>query len=581
MSAPKPLRMARDLVTSRVGLFDRQAWSYFWKYYRSRRPQVALYAVIASAQSLLVLPVLYLIRYSFDEAIPNGDIVLLAWAGAGIVLTRLFHSGISLLSREYILRIMKGAIFEMRQDLVAKLYQLSREYYGRADADRIHARLVQDTERVDQMSDALMSRVIPSLITCVALIIVLIFINWWLVLLAAPVLFVVGFSTRLTSKYVKRRVYVFQRAFEAFSKGMLFVLRQMDLTRIQAFEDHETERQNQQLDDLRGTAKRMAMGYAIHNQIQSNIVGFGGIIVLVAGGTAIANGTMTLGAFLAFYVAAGLLNGAAGTAINGLPPIITGNESLVTLRNLINDGPPEPYSGSRRIGFEGNIAVENVTFSYGEHRVLSDVSFDITRGDRVAIVGPNGAGKSTILSLVLGFYRPTAGRLLADGVPYEELDVHALRRAIGVVMQRPTLFSGTVMENVTYGWPDISRDEVIEATKGAFAQDLIESLPDGYDTQVGDRGVLLSGGECQRLAIARALLGNPKLLILDEPTNHLDTDAIEQLMGGLVDHPARPAILIISHDPNVVRFAETVYQLEGGTLTPAGAPMASPALQAT
>lgn len=581
MSAPEPSRKTGDSVASRFGLFDKQAWAYFWKYYRSRRPQVFLYAIIASAQSVLVLPVLYLIRYSFDEAIPNGEILLLTYAGAGIVVTRLLHSGISLLSRNYILRIMKGAVFEMRQDLVAKLYGLSHEYFGRADADRIHARLVQDTERVDQMSDALMSRVVPSVITCVALIVVLLFINWWLVLLAAPVLMLVGFSTRLTGKYVKRRVYVFQRAFEAFSKGMLFVLRQMDLTRIQAFEEQETQRQNQQLDHLRGTSKRMAMGYAIHNQIQSNVVGIGGIIVLVAGGTAIANGTMTIGAFLAFYVAAGLLNGAASTAINGLPPIITGNESLVTLRTLMNEGPAEPYKGSRRGSFEGNVTVENVTFGYGDHQVLSGVNFNVARGDRVAIVGPNGAGKSTILSLILGLYRPTSGRLLADGIPYEELDIHALRRAIGVVMQRPTMFSGTVWENVTYGWPDIGRDKVIEATKGAFAQGLIEALPDGYDTQVGERGVLLSGGECQRLAIARALLGNPTLLILDEPTNHLDAEAIEQLMSGLLDHPSRPAILIISHDPNAVRFAETVYQLESGVLIPADAPPASPALLAT
>lgn len=580
MSALKPSVVARGLAAASVGLFDRQAWSYFWSYYRSRRPQVAFYAVVASAQSLLVLPVLYLIRYSFDDAIPNNEIALLAWAGAGIVLTRLFHSGISLWSRNYILGVMKNATLDMRQDLVGKLYELSRDYYGRADADRIHARLVQDTERVDNMSDALMSRVMPSLITCVALVVVLIFINWWLVLLAAPVLLMVGFSTRLTGKYVKRRVYVFQRAFEAFSKGMLFVLRQMDLTRIQAFEDQEAERQNQQLDDLRGTAKRMAMGYAIHNQIQSNVVGIGGIIVLVAGGTAIANGTMTLGAFLAFYVAAGLLNGAINTVISGLPQIITGNESLVTLRTLMNDGPPEPYGGARRIGFQGNIAVQNVTFSYGEHRVLSDVSFEIARGDRVAIVGPNGAGKSTIMSLILGFYRPDHGCLLADGIAYDELDIRALRRAIGVVMQRPTLFSGTVMENVTYGWPDIDRDKVVEATRSAFASDLIASLPQGYDTQVGDRGVLLSGGECQRLAIARALLGDPGLLILDEPTNHLDAEAIDQLMGGLVDHPSRPAILIISHDPNVVRFADTVYRLEDGLFGRLDTAAFSPALQA-
>ena len=136
-----------------------------------------------------------------------------------------------------------------------------------------------------------------------------------------------------------------------------------------------------------------------------------------------------------------------------------------------------------------------------------------------------------------------------------------------IVMQNPTLFSGTVIENIAYGSRGVGRTEIIAAARRALATDFIESLPNGYDTEIGEGGVRLSGGECQRLAIARALVGSPRLLILDEPTNHLDQEAVNRLMASLVDDPERPAILTVSHDPEVVRFADTVFRLERGRLS--------------
>jgi ABC-type multidrug transport system fused ATPase/permease subunit len=141
-------------------------------------------------------------------------------------------------------------------------------------------------------------------------------------------------------------------------------------------------------------------------------------------------------------------------------------------------------------------------------------------------------------------------------------------------MQHLTFFSGTVFENISYGCRDASREEVIEASKRALADDFIRDLPRGYDTEIGGGGMRLSGGEYQRLAIARALVGRPKLLILDEPTNHLDAETVDRLMNALVNGPDRPALLTISHDPMVVRFADAVYHLEEGILSPQGSPIA-------
>jgi ATP-binding cassette, subfamily B, bacterial len=302
--------------------------------------------------------------------------------------------------------------------------------------------------------------------------------------------------------------------------------------------------------------------------VQANVTGLAGLVVLIAGGTAIAQHAMTLGGFLAFYMAAGMLNGFVERIGNALPDLITGNESLLTLSRLRASGPAEPYAGTSRISFQGRIALSRVGFGYDGHDVMRDVSLEIEPGDNIAIVGPNGAGKTTILLLIAGFCRPRSGIVLADDVPYDQLDLPALRRDVGVVMQRPSLFAGTIAENIGYGHTGISRDDIEAASRLALAHEFIVALPHGYDTEIGEDGARLSGGEIQRLAIAHALVGRPRLLILDEPTNHIDADTVTRLMRGLVEHPGRPAIVTISHDDDVVRWANAVYRLDGGVLTP-------------
>ncbi|MFC1488445.1 ATP-binding cassette domain-containing protein [Thermodesulfobacteriota bacterium] len=182
----------------------------------------------------------------------------------------------------------------------------------------------------------------------------------------------------------------------------------------------------------------------------------------------------------------------------------------------------------------------------------------------VALVGPNGAGKSTIVNLILGFYRPQEGGLFADDCPYVNMDIVHFRRQIGVVTQDPIIFSGTVLENITYGSPEANTDQVVRAAELAVAHEFILRLPEGYDTFVGGRGVLLSGGQRQRIAVARALLRRPQLLILDEPTHHLDKTGVYELMGNLKRLEQVPSILIISHDVDILDAADQSYYLKEG-----------------
>jgi ABC-type multidrug transport system fused ATPase/permease subunit len=183
-------------------------------------------------------------------------------------------------------------------------------------------------------------------------------------------------------------------------------------------------------------------------------------------------------------------------------------------------------------------------------------------------MGPNGTGKSTIVHLIMGFYRPQEGRILADDHPYDNLDIISLRKHIGVVLQDPVTFSGTIRDNITYGNPDASETDVEKACELAVALDFIKGLPQGFYTPVGEGGVLLSGGQRQRIVIARALLRKPKLLILDEPTNHLDEPTITRLLDNLKKLEESPAILIVTQDINISHEAHVIYFLdEKGRIT--------------
>ncbi|MEJ2010060.1 MAG: ABC transporter ATP-binding protein [Acidobacteriota bacterium] len=561
------MNKSRDQESKR-SFFDPAAWRYFIEFYRGQHKRLALSAIISAAQSLVIVPTLLLVRYVFDVAIPQENIRLIVLIGIGIFLFRLMNSAVSLWVKSVNISIIKSSIFDLREDLLNRIYSFSRTAHTRLDQKTTHARIVQDTERLSNMSNALISRLIPALFTSLALCVVLLFLNWFLFLIMISLFPLLFLANRHTGKLVKERVFRFQRTFEGFSKGMLFVLRHMDLTRVQTAEEQEISRQTGTLADLRTRSGKMDFIYAVHGNVQSILTGLSGIIILVVGGITVANKSITLGEFISFYVAAGYLNGYVKTITTSIADVIAGNESIVTLHQLAATDNVQPYEGKKRFPFKGFLSLASVSFRYENQAVLENVSLSLHPHSRVAIIGANGAGKSTMTHLIMGFYAPLAGRLYADEVPYEEVDISHLRKQIGVVMQDPALFSGTILENISYGMQEADRQKITRAATLAMADDFIRKLPDGYDTHVGEDGVLLSGGERQRLSLARALLRCPKLLILDEPTNHLDRAAVGQLMENLDDLDDRPAILMISHDMNVVSHADEVYRLERGMLKP-------------
>jgi ATP-binding cassette, subfamily B, bacterial len=538
-----------------MGFFSGQFGKIFWTTFA------------AAGQTLIIIPSLLLVKYAFDIVIPDRNTGLLITIGVGIFLLRIVNGWIAVVLRRYHIRIINGAVYALRDDLIRKLYRFTHLFYTNADLRILHVRIVQDTERLGHLGTAIISRLFPSVIISLGLLIVCFILNWYLLLTILALFPLLIVANRMMGRKIRTRVVIFQRAFEEFSKGVQFLLKYMPLTTIQSAQPQEIARHRAILTDLQQKTGRMADIFALNLQVQEILTGLSAIIIIIVGGIAVATQSMSIGDFLSFYLAALFLNKHINTITGAVPDIISGNVSLNTLHTLASDEQEYQHMGDRVIDFDGEIRMDQVSFSYGEKEILHEINLHIMPGERVAIIGPNGTGKTTILNLITGLIIPDTGHIEASGHPYKTIRIDALRQRIGVVTQQPLLFPGTIADNIAYGDEIADMDRVVAAAMLACADGFIDALPEVYHTQVGDEGVLLSGGERQRIAIARALYRRPAMLILDEPTNHLDSNAVGVIMENLKLLDTNPSVLMISHEKSVFQFADRILQLGGGQLT--------------
>ncbi len=541
-------------------------WRFYRRFYFNSFSGLGLSIALSIVQSLLVLLIAYLIRHLLDNVLPEEDLNLLFLMGAGIVLLYFTNSAVALGGRYWVLKSVRSGTQRLRTELLKKYYSLSRSVYCRLDMGIVHARLVEDTAWLNTMTDALIAKLFPSTIICVTLATLLIFLNHMLFLIIFSVTPILMLTNSLVNKRLGGCRDEYRRADHLFSKGMLFALQMIDLTKIQTAETFETKRQAENIQRLSQTGTSFFWLQAVYHEVQGSIVTTSGILILLVGGWSVSRGTMTIGELLSFYVVVGLLSKYLNVIWTSIPHIVSGQRSLTSLYEFLEKSDIPVYSGRKRIPFGGEITFKKVSFNYGNRSVLEEIDLEISPNTTVAFFGPNGAGKTTIAYLIMGLYRPLSGRVLADGHSYDELDIMHLRSQMSMVTQDPTFFHGTLIENISYGCPDAHIDDVVRAARLAAAHDFIQELPQGYRTTVGDKGVLLSGGQRQRVALARALLRRPRLLLLDEPTNHLDLDAVRQLMGNLKTIDFRPSVLIITHDRDVLREADHIYQLDKGRI---------------
>jgi ABC-type bacteriocin/lantibiotic exporter with double-glycine peptidase domain len=520
---------------------------------------VVFFSVLLSG---LLIPVTFLVKVIFDQAIPQSDVSLLLKLTIALIALMTCNGILSIYTRATILRYTKDAVSGIRNSLSEKLLRMSHASYQQADLSRIHKILVYDTEKLDNFANAIFSVLIPSacISFCLAIILAVLNVQMSLLLLAiAPfIILLTEFLRRASKKSLSR----FQASFENFHRKSLFLLEFNKLIKVSSTQKNEAALHKNIVNELSDSSLRMAIGFIKMSNYQEVVFSVSSIILLAWGGYTVMQGNMTIGTLMSYYFCLFLLKRYLNMIGSALPSVLEGSDSWQQCTRLLTEQRDETYTGTAQPVFDGSIECRNVTFAFGELPLFQNFNLALRPGETTLVIGPNGSGKSTLVNLILGLYKPYQGDLYANDLAYSQWDIQFLRSKIAVVLQEDTTFQGTILENITYGIPKADTASIHEALQCSGLHEFIESLPDGLHTLIGEKGTSLSGGQRQKIAIARCFLAKASLIILDEPTNHLDEHAVEQIAASLKKQKHTPSVLIITHTERLRSLSDQVIELK-------------------
>ncbi|MBD1879923.1 ABC transporter ATP-binding protein [Coleofasciculus sp. FACHB-T130] len=470
--------------------------------------------------------------------------------------------------------LSKSLVNDIRKEGIQLLLDVDIEFYAKTKVGDIINRLGQEVSRTAG-SIRVLIRLFITVVTILVFVWILLLISWQLTLASTVLLILVTLPNQFYINRSKKFGKAVSRASKAYSSAQLEVLTGIRLIKSVSNEEQEFQRLNKLIKEreqaeLQSQANSAAIGPI--NEVSGIIV----VLAIVLLGRALFLQQLeSLSAVLLTYLVVlfrllpfvSQLNSARGEFANSVPSV------EVVTDFLRRDNKPLMVSGGvPYTGFKDEIRFEGVSFAYAgsDDLVLNKIDLWIPKGKTLALVGASGAGKSTLVDLLPRFYDPTEGRITMDGRNMKEFDMHSLRKAMGIVSQDTFLFNDSVRNNIAYAWEKVTEEEVVEAAKRANAYEFIVNLPQGFDTTIGDRGVLLSGGQRQRIAIARALLRNPEILILDEATSALDTVS-ERLVQQAIEELCRDrTTVVIAHRLSTVQKADQIAVMEKGRVVELG-----------
>jgi ATP-binding cassette subfamily B protein len=495
---------------------------------------------------------------------------------AGLLVLIALVKGVFLYAQRWILiGISREIEFDLRNDLFKKLELQDADFYQRYRTGDVMARMTNDLNAVRNMLGPALMYSANTVFFTVGALYYLLHISPWLTLVAfAPMpvasVLVQYFGSRIHDRFERIQASfsdISSQAQENYSGARLVRAFAREQSQIGIFEQLNREY-------IARSLKLVQLMGMLWPTLEF-ILGVSMIITLLAGGHLVVAHRITVGDFVAFNTYMVLLTWpiiAIGWVVNifqrGTASVKRIDELLRAVPT-IDDSQADPAIAADQV-FNGAIEFRNLNFSYGETPVLHDISLKISAGSSLAIVGPTGSGKSTLVSLIARLYEAPPGSLLIDGRPLRDYPLAVLRHNIGMVPQETFLFSSTIRENLAFGVPGASPQEILAAAEAAHIRAEFEEFPQGFDTVVGERGVTLSGGQKQRAAIARALLRRPAILILDDALASVDTYTEERILGGLRDYTASATTILISHRVSTVRNADQIAVLNRGRIVELG-----------
>ena len=464
-------------------------------------------------------------------------------------------------------------IYDLRTSVYAYLQGLSLNFYNQKETGRLMSRISHDTERLQDFIVNGIQEFLMDILTLTGMCVVLFVVNWRL---AAPTLIPIPALTIGSIIFGRKMHKVYHKVMRQMA-GIAAVLADtipgVRVVKAFAAEDREVDRFNNVSEDYFRTSMHAAKLSTIYFPIMGLAMFVGGVVIRFFGGRSILAGEMSLGDLTLFI----------GYTLRFYRPI----RGLTRLNHMLQraaaaaervfeivDAEPDVYDKEDAIdlpAIRGGIKFDNVVFSYdGEKNALDGISFEAEAGQMIGLSGPSGAGKTTLINLLGRFYDVTEGSIKVDGYDVRDVKMRSLRDQISVVLQEPFLFHGTIAENIAYSNPRASRAAIIAAAKTANAHEFIMNFSDGYDTMVGERGARLSGGEKQRVSIARAILKDPQILILDEATSSVDTETESLIQGAIERLVEGRTTFAIAHRLSTLRKADKLIILNKGEITEQG-----------
>ena len=532
-----------------------------------KRLAAAVVCIIMAAGANLYLP--WIIKDMIDDVLMSKDMLMLNLIAAGILVV-MFTRGVFYYGQSYLVSYVgQRVIIDVRSVLFRKFQKMPLSYYDRQQTGTVMSYITND---VSAMQSAIVDNLIE-LVTESSILIgslgMMIYLDWKLSLLTLMTIPLVGFAMKIFGRKLKRSSTVIQeRAAEITSllQESISAIRVVKSFVRETYEIRRLEEQNWR--NCQAAMKNVKLSSLLTPTVEF-LAAIAVTFIVWFGGYEVVNEVITAGELVAFLTyAVNLAN-----PVKRLSRVYAASQKamaaadrvfeVMDLDEKITDVP-----GAKPLPpIQGQVEFKDITFSYKEGQpALQHISLKAEPGQMIALVGPSGSGKSTIANLIPRFYDVDSGTIAIDGHDIRQVTADSLREQIGLVPQETMLFSTTVMENIRYGRLDATDEEVVEAARAANAEEFIKDLPEGYDTKLGERGLNLSGGQRQRLAIARAILKNPRVLILDEATSALDTesekivqDALDKLMVGRTS-------FVIAHRLSTIFNADQIFVVENGQL---------------
>jgi ATP-binding cassette, subfamily B, bacterial len=563
-----------EVVAHAPALPVREIFARFWPYARPYGRWIPVIVLLVALGSMLEAATIWMYKVLVDEVLVPRDFGLLGWVALAYLGLTLLDGIISFADNYLSAWVGERFLVSLRTAFFRHLQSLPLGFFERRKLGDMVSRLSND---IDDIEDFVLSGIVAGIsyvFQVVFFVGALFYLQWNLALVSLVAIPLFWLAASRFSRLLKETSREEQRRDGSISAVAEESLSNAALAQAYNREEDEVERFHRENEGSFRAQMASTRLEALFSPL-INLIELAGMAIVVAVGVwLLAGGQLTLGGLLVFliyltrlYEPVQGLTDLAGTVFAAS----AGAERVVEFldqKPSVEDKPDaQPLDRA-----DGSVAFESVTFSYpgGKRPALNDVSFSTGPGETLALVGPSGAGKSAAARLLLRFYDPDEGAIRLDGHDLRDLTLRSLRENVAVLLQETLVFDGTVRENIAYGRPGATDEEIKAAARDADAHEFILALPDGYGTRVGQKGRLLSGGQRQRIAIARAMVRDAPVLILDEPTTGLDAESTEKIMGPLRRAMEGRTTIVISHNLATVREADSILVLEDGRITERG-----------